>query len=805
MWTWLARVLLCLPLIGLSCAAVAQVPPPTAGQFQAFKQADKLHNYFDFVTVQDWGERLHAALTLRSLRHWSQPLARAYALTPDQATDLLHLVVLTGAYDHFDREAPHQAKRLRLVLRDASIALARATDHNPVVLVAAGQAMGAARFCDAATYQALLPEFEPWRTTGAWLLAHQADCAQWYVGFAHEAPWYRDAILWGLSSSADRPDQLALLDYMVTNRALMEVFEADRTVFQLAYARQYAAALADAGLAEQLVLFVDGLPPDIRKQLTADDGPNAETAMMDGLELPLPQTDLTDLALNLAAADILQKREADAEALLAPYAVALEKAKADMACAYNEDRPLTQPHLWGARRCPIIATDQRKLIVLDHLLHHAAEDPYPLAETLYADHNSLADGGGVWAAISCRLLAEGSLHSVCDRALRPHPHETDPDTRQAAGVTTDALRLVLPDYGARRQKMDTALAANSTGRDAKQTAGKVADQPPLLPPWEALPLPSIWRGPAVASKSGGTRSMAPLPANFQQVRVWQQGRRVAVISVAAIYDQASAQSRGGYWLHLSDDGGKSWHPPLYTGLVERFPYVVRRDAKLPLLEGDDLTLAVDADEQVGTSPFGKQTFRRRARDLFLRIPLAELARDSDGDGMSDVAERHLLLPPAETTPADGPLPMKIRPDQPRPCPAASRYEAMALATVLAAGDPFPNDRFTVSLDDTDERQEQPRAPYLDSTPPTIVVARQADFACLRADQRLIVYDGDDPRVQRLRAGPGNFDPTIVTPIVFNAAHDRGFIEMDGRWSGIVIRLRRVENGWRLDVIDHRIV
>ncbi|MDZ5648027.1 hypothetical protein [Nitrospirillum sp. BR 11828] len=807
MWTWLARVLLYLPLIGMSCTAMAQVPPPTAGQFKAFKQAGKLHNYFDFVTIEDWGDRLHATSTLRGLREWSQPLARAYALTPEQATDLLHLVVLTGAYEHFEREAPHQAQKLRLILRNAFIALARTSNHTTVVLEAAGQAMGAARFCDAATYQALLPEVEPGRTTGAWLLAHQADCPQWYAGFAHEAPGYSGAALWGLSRSADTPDELALLDYLATDRALVDVFKADRAAFKLAYARQYAAALANAGLAEQLVLFVDGLPPDIRKQLTADDGPNAETAMVDGLQLALPQPNLTDLTLNLAAAEILQKRDADADALLAPYTVDLEKAKADMICAYNADRPLDQPHLWWARRCPIIPMGQRKLIVLDHLLHHAAEDPYPLAETLYADHTSLADGGGVWPAISCRLLAEGSLHSMCDRALRPRPLETDPDTRQAAAVTTDALRLVLPDYDARRQKMDTALAASSTGRDAKQTAWKVADKPPLPPPWVSLPLPSIWRGPGAASKSGGTRGMAPLPANFQQVRVWHQGRRVAVISVAAIYDQASVKSRGGYWLHLSDDGGQSWRPPLYTGLVERFPYVVRRDAKLPLLDGDDLTLAVDAEERVQTEtgPFGEQTFRRWARDLFLRIPLAELARDSDGDGMSDIAERHLLLPSAGTTPADGPLPMKIRPDQPRPCPVASRYDAMALATVLAARRSNPNDRLMASLDDQQERQDQPGAPYLDSAPPTIIVARQADFACLRAEQRLIVYDRNDPRVQRLRAGPGNFDPTTVTPIVFNAARDRGFIEMGDRWSGIVIRLRRIENGWRLDVIDHRTV
>ena len=46
------------------------------------------------------------------------------------------------------------------------------------------------------------------------------------------------------------------------------------------------------------------------------------------------------------------------------------------------------------------------------------------------------------------------------------------------------------------------------------------------------------------------------------------------------------------YIVLSDDNGRSWQPPLYTGLAERFPYVVRPASALPLRKGDTIQLDV---------------------------------------------------------------------------------------------------------------------------------------------------------------------------------------------------------------------
>jgi len=44
---------------------------------------------------------------------------------------------------------------------------------------------------------------------------------------------------------------------------------------------------------------------------------------------------------------------------------------------------------------------------------------------------------------------------------------------------------------------------------------------------------------------------------------------------------------------LSNDGGKRWGPPLYTGLAERFPYIVPAKSRLPLIAGDRIRLEVE--------------------------------------------------------------------------------------------------------------------------------------------------------------------------------------------------------------------
>ena len=177
-----------------------------------------------------------------------------------------------------------------------------------------------------------------------------------------------------------------------------------------------------------------------------------------------------------------------------------------------------------------------------------------------------------------------------------------------------------------------------------------------------MPLPDKYRGRAATEDKSWLKSLAPLPGGYELVRVERDGKRVVAISVSQNYDPTGEVSRGGYWVHLSDDGGRTWQNPLYTGLADLYPYVVLPDSKMPLMNGDTLNVAVDVQEldtaSITYPPVALRSLRRET-NLYVKIPLAELKRDSIGDGMSDIAREHLLLTPHAPGGSDNQTPLLV--------------------------------------------------------------------------------------------------------------------------------------------------
>lgn len=146
-----------------------------------------------------------------------------------------------------------------------------------------------------------------------------------------------------------------------------------------------------------------------------------------------------------------------------------------------------------------------------------------------------------------------------------------------------------------------------------------------------------------------------LPAGFGLVRAERQGDRAVAIGESQDYDPVGEISSGAYWVLLSSDGGRTWGPPLYTGLRVNQPYVVTAASRLPLLAGDHLQVEVEIAE-LDTSkivfPPVLLTPKRTAKGLYLDIPLDLLRKDTDGDGLTDLAEERLMTDP-ESRDTDG--------------------------------------------------------------------------------------------------------------------------------------------------------
>ena len=317
----------------------------------------------------------------------------------------------------------------------------------------------------------------------------------------------------------------------------------------------------------------------------------------------------------------------------------------------------------------------------------------------------------------------------------------------------------------------------------------------LSPDFPEKPLPAAHRGTAAAKPPA---DMAALPEGFYRIRAERVGQRAAAVSVSRALDPTGAYARGGYWVHLSDDGGKTWQRPLYTGLAEHFPYVVT-PSTMPLIAGDKLHLAVKVDEldtaSIGLPPEFVRS-RRRADDLYLEIPLATLRRDSDGDGLTDLVERHLLLDRPEKA---GGAPFLVGSDAAScagaPPPPSRRRAIIALLGRIDPDRPAVVEPVGTPVDgDTTGLRSGTATDH-----PLFLLGKAGDFACLRTSRPIIVYD--EASLTDLNRHTPDFRLLQPPSIVFNRAGDRGYAHWRGGWRGGTYRVRLIDSDWTIDSIS----
>jgi hypothetical protein len=287
------------------------------------------------------------------------------------------------------------------------------------------------------------------------------------------------------------------------------------------------------------------------------------------------------------------------------------------------------------------------------------------------------------------------------------------------------------------------------------------------------------------------------------VRWGQVGQRIVAITASQSLDPVGELSSGGYWLSVSDDRGATFGPPLYTGLHVFGPYVVRPASKLPLLDGDDLQLEVavrELDPESITFPPVGVRFKREADDLVLRLPLAELQRDRDDDGLSDTVETAMLLDPdvADTdgdSIADG---ADMLPNVPwRDGAGNERAAALAVALDGILGKEF-GAIVTTSA----------HAPAFDSalagaigtgteahnTRGVTFLHGPADaFAPLALRQQVVVLG--DAQVARLQQARGAFYAIEIGGFALDRAGVEGTLWWSASWTGGSFRLHKRDGKW----------
>ena len=605
-------------------------------------------------------------------------------------------------------------------------------------------------------------------------------------------------------------DSLPLYAWLTSPAALARVREADRAAVSAWLWQHYLTGLLAGGLSDRALSLFDALPADLRAAVVSPAPQPAFTALVDGIPMSFapegadesleatvdalgadpdaapPEEKTRDFSklgapiLQIVQAMAIAGREDEARRLLKTLP-GLAEAKAAAACAYASAEP-------GGKPCGETRLLPMEALLVDHLLNARDEDPYPLAEAILSDRSTDS-------AIACRVFPKADYPGLCTQADKDDSYFTEATaSAEQLKAAETAVETLVPDF--------TALRASILG---------VHDRPPapeaeryrretvaaIPPDFAEKPLPPEYAG---AAPPAAPKGLAPLPEGFELVRAERSGNRAVALSVSQTYDPSGEVSQGGYWVHVSEDGGRHWESPLYTGLADRFPYVVAPASALPLIAGDSLQLAVDVAE-IGTAsisypPVALRT-RRSAKNRFLTIPLADLRRDGDGDGITDIAAHHLLL---DRSGPGEPHPFIVGSDVDRDCSAPPSDDKLALIELLGR---FAGNEGAAIVEPVNRPAGKPmvgwRRASAASDNPVFLLGRAEDFACLASRRLIIVYD--KAALEAMKPLTPDFHALEVPPIVFNRAHDRGYVRWSLGWTGGTYRLRRVGGKWRFDTIS----
>ncbi|MFL6236447.1 MAG: hypothetical protein ACJ76N_25175 [Thermoanaerobaculia bacterium] len=554
------------------------------------------------------------------------------------------------------------------------------------------------------------------------------------------------------------------------------------------FAEELLDAQLNAGLAPQAIATFRSLAPDVRSRIEEGTTGRVEA---EAAGLPFPDR-WRDVRRPLATAYLVTgdlKAAAGLAARMEPAPAA--KAKADSEVQAGEI----------ARR------------LLARWLHPAPEDPFELLTTALAQET---DRSGVEALALARLAERERYPAIAGYLLELLAQDrSEPPFEPARGVlprvraAAESLRGELEKL--RRSLADEARADREAARTgfgpdpAAAVVGRLLRAPTAVR-FAARPLPKgfapIELTPDQISNARKAVARMKLPAGFGLINAGREGDRAAAICVSQDYYPVGEVSSGAYWVLLSSDGGRTWDPPLYTGLRANQPYVARV-SRLPLLAEDHFQMEVEIAEldpsKIHFPPVALAP-KRTAKGLYLDIPLELLQKDSDGDGLTDLAEERLMTDPASRdTDGDGledgvdPLPnVPFRRETPPPA------SARALAAFLA--DNWNVDRAAII-------EGIPAGPRplccVKNRVRTVnektlfLIADRGLSSALEPTRRVVVLTAEEAEAAKQKFGP--FYPQRLELFVFDRSGRRAYAIWDASWEGGQTLLEEQPDGtWKAE-------
>ncbi|TNE60895.1 MAG: hypothetical protein EP335_17820 [Alphaproteobacteria bacterium] len=303
-----------------------------------------------------------------------------------------------------------------------------------------------------------------------------------------------------------------------------------------------------------------------------------------------------------------------------------------------------------------------------------------------------------------------------------------------------------------------------------------------------------------------------VPVQGGTVRAEKTGDEWVIIVASHTLDPTAEVSHGGYWVLRTKDGGTAWRDALYMGLQEYFPYRVLSSSNMPLVTADGLDVEVERAALDRTSiSFPPVALRRDPprRGIYLHFTWADLERDSDADGLTDIYEHRIGLDlnnpdsDGDAIP-DGADSLPLTPF--RYVDHANRDLAVALLEPLWGADraalivsvsnaPDGTER---GLDDLAAAAGKSGAAYAGNE----VMVLRGDpelFEGLRLPGRVLVYD--DNAIRALDSSYGLFYPPGLGSIFRRHDGSRLHVIWSAGWQGGTYELVRTETGYDVNMLS----
>ncbi len=759
-----------------------------------------------------WLVRLHSALAGGgTLDDAAEAIAGDTRIAPAAAREVSRLWLISSINGFRMRES--DGEMVAEFRRQAFDALEAAGGH-PTALAVLAEALDTVDECAQANFDGLLSRAAP-GTDAAWIIAEAATCSRNYVRALQADPAHAVAPVYRLATYGSLSDvrSIPVLEWLASDAAVAAVAPADRASYRSGITARLLDQLFESGLTERALALYDGLPSEVQERIIASGAPVAtDEKSRRSVE--------TGRTITISGHSVVWKEFEPWSALTTHLAIALYNAGRvpEAEALLQSDIRLAESRKWAECRTDFERKtqcgdepDSQTILLLDKQMHQPESDPYPLAEVIFGSGfpGSISQSGPV-ADLGCIVFAEPQYADICDSlrqsVARSATLDLDDYEAEESEPAFAAIRdLGLPGFAAIAAATDQRLA------QARAAYGPLDDDnwqrervDPVYPDF------AVSRQPADAPRlanEGDDVEGPEWPDNFGDPppAMWPlrwdvDGDRVTAIAISPIFDPAGEVSPGGYWVLLSENGGKSWADALYTGLSAYFPFVFDAASTMRLRDGDTIHLPVERalidTSTITYPPIGTQTIDREG-GLVLDLPLDRLRADSDNDGLTDLAEAHLLL----DRPREGlDTPFVVGNYVPVTCEGPPDRQMLARAEMFAH-------IFQTSARAIVEPVDRPpsqiiggwkRVPTAENLP-LFIAGDPADFACLSIAQPVMVYSQDD--IAELQRRTPDFRTIKLPRMVVNRAGTRGYVQWSAGWTGGTLLFLWEDGAWRVETIS----